>query len=125
MSRTIRFRKDDYLPWWNTYDWRNWVEIDSLDDLGPFDVLEITSSKWSEKVKYKKKIDPKSKEFRKNWWESHKDQRFSCKEPGPHWWRNFFERGLRKKAKNEIHKFMIDNDYEPMIESKPVLDYWM
>lgn len=49
----------------------------------------------------------------------------NCKEPGPGWFRNLYvARPLRRKAKNEIHKFMINPDYEPMILSDPPLPYW-
>ncbi len=49
----------------------------------------------------------------------------NCKEPGPGWFRNLYvARPLRRKAKNEIHKFMLDPDYEPMILTDPPLPYW-
>lgn len=47
------------------------------------------------------------------------------KEPGPHHFRNLYsDRPLRRQAKNELHKFMFNPEYEPMILAKPPLPYW-
>jgi hypothetical protein len=97
MSRTIRFRKGNYVPWWNNYEWYYWYETPS-------------------------EVSPE--EMKKRWWKSHKDDKFNFKEPGPHWWRNYFDRSYRRKGKREIQKFMLDFDYEPIITKKPILDYW-
>lgn len=49
----------------------------------------------------------------------------SCKEPGPGWFRNLYvARPLRRKVKEELRKFMFNEEYEPMILTDPPLPYW-
>lgn len=46
-------------------------------------------------------------------------------EPGPSWYRNLYsERPHRRASKEELRKFNILEEYEPMILSKPKLEYW-
>lgn len=50
---------------------------------------------------------------------------FKHKEPGPSWFRNFYsQRPLRRHGKRELKKFLLDPEYEPIIEAKPPLPYW-
>lgn len=67
-----------------------------------------------------------SKEYKKGAAKFHSDAgTTSCKEPGPSWFRNLFtERPLRRHSKREIRKFMLDPDYEPIIDKKGKLEYW-
>ena len=114
MSRTIRFRKDSHIPWWANYEWRNWVEITKEEYLTTKYDTKLYSSSWRGKVIYEKRVDKKSA-----FWETHKDQRFHCKEPGPSKFRNIMEeRPLRRSNKNELHKWFKDYCYEPLIDSK-------
>lgn len=47
------------------------------------------------------------------------------KEPGPSWFRTLVtERPLRRKNKQELKKFLLNDDYEPMCEEKGKLKYW-
>lgn len=47
------------------------------------------------------------------------------KEPGPSWFRNLTNtRPLRQQARREIHKWMRDPDYEPLIDAMGYLEYW-
>ena len=56
-------------------------------------------------------------------WRSDATREF--KEPGPSWYRRLFtQRPHRQQARREIYKFMLDEEYEPMILSKPKLEYW-
>lgn len=49
----------------------------------------------------------------------------NCKEPGPSWFRNLTsERPQRRFNRNELRKFMRNEEYEPMIISRDRLDYW-
>lgn len=49
----------------------------------------------------------------------------SFKEPGPSWFRNLYtERPTRRYNREELRKFMLDNEYEPMCVVKPKLLYW-
>ena len=52
---------------------------------------------------------------------------FDCsfKEPGPSWYRNLVdERPARRKNKQELRKFLLDPEYEPMCIEKCKLKYW-
>lgn len=41
------------------------------------------------------------------------------------WWvTEFSQRPYRRRSKNELRKYMLDTEYEYMIESMPVLGYW-
>ena len=49
----------------------------------------------------------------------------SFKEPGPSWYRNLYtERPLRRKNKQELRKFFLYPEYEPLCEEKGKLEYW-
>ena len=48
-----------------------------------------------------------------------------CKEPGPSYFRNLTtERPLRRYNKLELHKYILDYEYEPNIIAKGKLEYW-
>lgn len=71
------------------------------------------------------KLDPNSREGKKELavWRSDAYREF--KEPGPSWFRTLFsQRPYRQESKNELRKFLQDEDYEPMILKKPKLEYW-
>ncbi len=92
--------------------------------------LEYFISEWVHKegFQYRERIEfPKnSKEYQKGKAKFHSDgATTSFKEPGPSWFRNIFsDRPLRQKAKRELHKFIKNEEYEPIIESKGILPYW-
>jgi hypothetical protein len=71
-------------------------------------------------------FDKQSKEYKKGVAKFHSDAgTTNCKEPGPSWFRNLYtERPLRRQSKREIRKFMLDPDYEPIIDKKGKLEYW-
>jgi hypothetical protein len=89
-------------------------------------------------------MDPNTKEYKIKRSEYYRDKTHNFKEPGPSWFRNLFStRPLRGKAKKELHKFMrsipiyrtfygnecyflqvMNECYEPIIESKGKLPYW-
>ena len=124
MSRTERFRKGKFIPWWNDYDWRNWVEIKDGEEIDPtWDVRHnpgYGNGGW-----YERSSAPATKEGRANYWKMHKDAKFNFKEPGPHWFRNMdSDRPLRRHSKNELRKFMFNKEYEPVISRYWKLDYW-
>lgn len=70
--------------------------------------------------------DRDSKEYAKGKARYHSDGgTWSFKEPGPSWFRNLFtERPLRRHTKRELQKFMLDPEYEPMVEEMGKLEYW-
>lgn len=70
-------------------------------------------------------IPPKTKEYKKALAEYHSDAFRNFKEPGPSWYRNLFaERPQRRTSKHELHKFMLDEEYEVMLNPKDKLPYW-
>lgn len=114
MSRTYRFKKN-VMPkhWW--FEWDLWVEAEPDWD-GPVDYS------WYHP---RRRLQPHEKEYKRQLARHHRDQWVSFKEPGPHWFRNLFtDRPLRRDSKRELQKFMLDPDYEPIIESKGKLEYW-
>ena len=119
MSRTIRFRKGNHIPWWADYDWKNWKEITEE---------EYHSTKYDTRVyssyyfgtKYEKRVEIKS-----TFWRIHKDQRFFCHEPGPSWFRNLrSERPQRREVKRQLNKFLLDPEFEVLLDSKAPLEYY-
>jgi hypothetical protein len=67
-----------------------------------------------------------SKEFKKGYAKYHGDHgTHNCKEPGPSWFRNLTNtRPLRQQGRQEIHKWMRDEEYEPLIDAMGYLEYW-
>ena len=104
MSRTYR-RKKSYIPWWVTSELRR-------SDYG-------YCYEWVP-------LEKDSIEYKKNLSHYYSDSCcVSFKEPGPHWFRNLFtDRPARRAAKRELQKFMLDEEYEPMILPKYPLEYW-
>lgn len=48
-----------------------------------------------------------------------------CKEPGPAWYRNLYtERPQRRFNKNELRKYMLNEDYEPMCVEMERMPWW-
>jgi hypothetical protein len=121
MSRTIRFRKGKYVPWWNNYEWKHWVEIPKEEYLDTRYDTRLYSYKWSSRgIVYEKKVVNKA-----IYWQSHKDSTYRCKEPGPKWFRNLFtERPQRREVKRQLNKFLLDPDFEVLLDSKASLDYF-
>ena len=120
MSRTIRFRKANHIPWWANYEWRNWVEITREEYLNTKYDTKLYSSSWRSKIIYEKKVENKAA-----FWKTHKDQRFFCHEPGPSWFRNLrSERPQRRESKRQLNKFLLDPEFEVLLDSKPHLEYY-
>lgn len=136
MSRTYR-RKG------NTGASRQWYWGDPLAeycvDINEIDISQVetaTNSRSGWWYRGNGKYDPgqicdvlykrKSVEGKKRLAKFHSDAgTHGCKEPGPAWWRNMTaERPNRRKAKRELQKYLVDNEYEPIIEAKPRLEYW-
>ena len=70
---------------------------------------------------------PNSKKYQEDLRNFHSDH-FSAaafKEPGPSWFRNLYgNRPLRRDSKEELRKYMLDQEYDPMIPEKNKLPYW-
>lgn len=120
MSRTYRFRKGKFIPWWNDYSWKEWVNIRE-EDIDP--TWEVRLNERSRIFKYARKLT--GKELKKVKAFQYQDRTFSCKEPGPHWFRNLYtDRPQRREAKRQLKKFLLDTDFEVIINPKDPLEYW-
>lgn len=95
MSRTYR-RKNVSLHchWWYGYWWGN---------------LPKDSQEYKEKLAW-----------------FHSDAYIDgLREPGPAWFRKLYtERPQRRYNKNELRKFMLDPEYEPMVIEMDKIPYW-
>jgi len=121
MSRTIRFRKGKYVPWWNNYEWKQWVEISKEEyHTTKYDTRLHSYAGSRRGIVYEKKVVNKT-----TYWKMHKDNGHYCKEPGPRWFRNLFtERPQRRDAKRQLNKFLLDPDFEVLIDTKLHLVYY-
>jgi hypothetical protein len=115
MSRTYRKTSGDLTAL------NRWVYDDHIFGWVWDDEDGIYRRQWTEV-----KIDPKSKEGRKRLAMFHADgYRYRNGGVGPMWFiREYVQVPYRAGAKNELHKFYRDPDYEVMIESMPSREYW-
>ena len=112
MSRTYRRKNSTRNGMWCDLEWYTSDWIHPWIDSGCWHSVRIPFEKGSE-------------EWKKGVARFHSDGATNqFKEPGPSWFRNIFQRKYRRKAERELQKFMMDEDYEPMIERMPVMDYW-
>jgi hypothetical protein len=72
------------------------------------------------------KRDKLSKEYIKDKAKFHADcGTFKHKEPGPSWFRNVYtERPQRREAKRQLHKYLLDQEFEVILNPKDKLEYW-
>ena len=104
MSRTIRRTRGDLT------DLTRWVLSDYSYEQGCF-------------LKYF--ISPNSPEGRTKVARYHSDAYRTYKEPGPSWFRTeFTQRPYRQRARNELRKACLNQDYEVLLEPMPYLEYW-
>ena len=104
MSRTYRFKSSEYMSkhilgdWEHTDDWR-----------------------W-----YRVNHDPKSKEGKKRLAKHHSDKKwgfYNCKGPG--WFHNYFsQRPYRRDAKNQLHRYVREEDFVVQLLRRPKREYW-
>ncbi len=67
-----------------------------------------------------------SKEYKKGYARYHSDGATnSFKEPGPSFFRNLTaERPHRRSSKEQLRKYLQNQEYEVMVLSRPKLEYW-
>ena len=117
MSRTYRAVPNYY------WSWKCDFEESITGEYLPGD--RIVWSWYPNTIMCYRPIDPKSTKGKRIAALRRRDKISNCKEPGPSWFRRLFtQRPYRQEAKREIHNFMVDETYEPMILSKPKLEYW-
>jgi hypothetical protein len=104
MSRTYRFRHDEYMVKDNLYEWVRWDE------------RHYTLRKsW---------LDPKSKEGRKER-AVQRSGKFIMHWNGPAWFRLIYAQvPYRRRSKRLIHNYMHGKAEDVILESKPHRDYW-
>lgn len=108
MSRTKRFKHDKWLI----------EENRVLEDW----VWDYCSWKHSSRIR----IDPNSQEGRKRLAKMHSDAKHGVMRwRGPGWFiHEYHQVPYRQAARQELHNYMKDPDYEVQIQSKPYLTYW-
>lgn len=110
---------------------RTYRRVGQTKRRGWFDNLSWYVSEWVRSdcgymALYRRQYHKDSLEYKRGKARYHSDAgSHSCKEPGPSWFRTLYaERPNRRAAKNELRKFLHNEDYEPMVVSKPKLPYW-
>ena len=104
MSRTYRYRKDDWIIKNSLYDW------------------VFHPSTYSTK---KIKIDPRSKEGKVKIAKTKADSHYSWDGNGPGWFiREYIQVPYRRKCKNKIIQYMHGKVEDVVLESKPHRMYW-
>lgn len=75
---------------------------------------------------YWEKMDPKSKEYKKAVNKYHSDGgHYHYGGNGPGWWITLIsQRPHRRNARMQLQKWLLDPDYEVIINSKDPLPYW-
>lgn len=114
MSRTYRRRHTTQNGMWTD------LEYYTSERIYPF------ADSWYFSASVRVPFEKGSPEYKKGKARFHSDMgTTTCKEPGPHSFRNLYsDRPLRRHDKNELRKFILDNDYESMCNSYWKLDYW-
>lgn len=109
MSRTIRRKNETQEYYWILRDWDTYWNTED-------------GCWYSPKVWY----DKTSKEGKKALKRYHGDAgSHKCKEPGPSWYRRITRQiPLRRDSKEELRKFMLNEEHEVMITENPPLEYW-
>lgn len=104
MSRTYRLTKDKHLSKWVLTEWKH---------TGNF-------------VWFKDYHDPKSKEGKKRLAKHHSDAKWLFyNNRGPGWFHNFYsQRPYRRDAKNQLHRYTRDEEFEVQLLRKPKREYW-
>jgi hypothetical protein len=108
MSRTFRRKNVTQEYYWILRDW-DWA----------YNTYSICYG-------CRKIIDPKSQQAKNLLAKYHSDSgTHACKEPGPAWYRNVTrQRPLRREGKEQLRKFMLNEEHEVMITENPPLEYW-
>lgn len=68
---------------------------------------------------------PTDREYGEDYWKLHGDtnSHWAYDNPGA-WWRRDLQKSQRQKGRQEIHKFMRNEEYEPIIESRRDKSWW-
>lgn len=119
MSRTYR-KKNETSHWctpnWYMYKTMSKEELDLVDQ-NDIESIQEVHSRWRDKVHYDVKYTRKSEFGKKVLAKFHSDAGvWNFKEPGPSWFKRMTRTvPNRRHTKQELHKFMTREDYEPMV----------
>lgn len=127
MSRTIR--RKNYSPKWVTHDlvavptgYLAWGKVWNPETKS----TETFVSKYEAKLYIQVPLEGKA--LAKSLSKHHGDHGYvthSCSGRGaPKWFRQNEEQSFRAKNRQELHKYLRDDEYECMISSKSKLPYW-
>lgn len=127
MSRT--YRKTRYREMFSTWDYilrESYVAYSEIDFSQVEKVKYLPGWCWTTEDYYIVYYRRDSKEGKKRIAKYHSDgEVHNFKEPGPSWFRNLTNtRPIRRYNKNELKKYLADQEYEPMCESMGKLEYW-
>lgn len=118
MSRTFRRTGDTvHQSWFCKKDYcTEWLYTDYPEP------LSLEFYRYNRRVP----LQEGTKEYKRKAARYHSDAATTnFKEPGPSWFRNMFcERGQRRNAKQQLKKYMLDQDYEVCLMAKNRLPYW-
>lgn len=130
MSRTYRKKpyqwrcNEPLIDWYVREDEIEWADVESAH-------IDHMYGSWSRFDYYTIRYKANSKTGKKKLALGRRDTVFRFKEPGPSWWRKLTaQRPYRRASKMALLKYIklgaetFHTDYEPVIESKPKLDYW-
>ena len=129
MSRTYRrkkFSRPSTCPEWVLRErWMNPSEYEyAIAEYGDSIDMITHSSSWGHNtvdIWFKRN----SKEGKRRLAEYRSDSAsYKWHRPCGWWVAEFSQRPYRRRSKNELRKYMLDTEYEYMIESMPVLGYW-
>lgn len=117
MSRTYRFRKSSFIPWWNNYSWREWEPCTKEEYLSSRYDTRIGYYSLYRGLTYEKRLTAQKLKAVKA--RQRRDDTFRCKEPPKSKLRNLFEeRPLRRYNSNELRKYILNPLYDPIIVIK-------
>lgn len=129
MSRTYRrknlYNSNDIPSWIYVERWCSMSEYEQVLEEHADSIQAVTDSSYG----YGRRVDiwfaKNSKEGRRRLAVYLSDAATDSRHRPHRWFVNeFHQRPYRRRSKNELRKYMIDTEYEYMIESKPKLGYW-
>lgn len=127
MSRTYRKRNEQEEGYWLLREHTYIHEIDDFKSISRIEYgkqwFSVSSNRlyqpcivhYSKTSKIGKKILAKY----------HSDSYSSFREPGPSWFRNLYtERPQRREAKRQLNLYLLNTEFEVILNNKDPLSYW-